>query len=363
MRGGITVEVSAADRARLEAVVADRNSPQKHVWRARIILAAAEGLGTSATVRRTGKSKPCVRRWRERFVAEGVDGLLRDKTRPPGTPPLPETVVERVVELTRRGPPCEATHWTGRAMAKAAGISLGAVQGIWKAHGLVPHRVRTFKLSKDPELIAKLRDVVGLYMHPPAHAIVLSVDERSQIQALDRTQPGLPMKEGRPATMTHDYVRHGTTTLFAALNILDGTVVGRCMQRHRHQEFIRFLNAVEAAVPAGKLIHAILDNYYGTHKHPKVRAWLERHPRWTFHFTPTSASWLNAVEGFFATLTKRRLRRGSFSSLVDLQAAIKRYLAEANADPKPFVWTAEPEGIIEKVRRGYQASHTGPTNW
>ena len=357
MREGTTIEVSAADRARLEAVVADRNSPQKHVWRARIILAAAEGLGTSATVRRTGKSKPCVRRWRERFVAEGVDGLLRDKTRPPGTPPLPETIVERVVELTRQGPPCEATHRTGRAMAKAAGISLGAVQGIWKAHGLVPHRVRTFKLSKDPEFIAKLRDVVGLYMHPPAHAIVLSVDEKSQIQALDRTQPGLPMKEGRPATMTHDYVRHGTTTLLAALNILDGTVVGRCMQRHRHQEFVRFLNAVEAAVPAGKLIHAILDNY-GAHKHPKVRAWLERHPRWTFHFTPTSASWLNAVEGFFATLTKRRLRRGSFASLVDLQAAINRYLDQHNADPRPFVWTAEPDGIIEKVRRGYQASQS-----
>jgi transposase len=357
MREGTTIEVSAADLARLEAVVADRNSPQKHVWRARVVLAAAQGSGTVEITRLVGVSKPCVRRWRERFAAEGVAGLLRDKTRPPGTPPLPETIVERVVELTRRRPPGEATHWTGRAMAKAVRISLGAVQGIWKAHGLVPHRVRTFKLSRDPEFIAKLRDVVGLYMHPPAHAIVLSVDEKSQIQALDRTQPGLPMKEGRPATMTHDYVRHGTTTLFAALNILDGTVVGRCMQRHRHQEFIRFLNAVEAAVPAGKLIHAILDNY-GTHKHPKVRAWLERHPRWTFHFTPTSASWLNAVEGFFATLTKRRLRRGSFASLVDLQAAINRYLAETNADPRPFVWTAEPEGIIEKVRRGYQASQS-----
>ena len=238
-------------------------------------------------------------------------------------------------------------------MAKTAGISLGAVQGIWKAHGLVPHRVRTFKLSRDPEFVSKLRDVVGLYMHPPAHAIVLSVDEKSRIQALDRTRPGLPMKEGRPATMTHDYVRHGTTTLFAALDILDGTVVGRCMRRrHRHQELVRFLNAVEAAVPAGKLVHAILDNY-GTHKHPKVRAWLARHPRWTFHFTPTSCSWPNAVEGFFATLTRRRLRRGSFSALVDLQAAINRYLDEANADPRPFVWTAEPDGIIEKVRRGY----------
>jgi hypothetical protein len=357
MRKGSTVEVSAADRARLEAVVADRNSPQKHVWRAEIVLAAAEGLGANAVVRRTGKSKPCVRRWRERFAAEGVAGLLRDRTRPPGTPPLPRATVERVVELTRGPPPGEATHWTGRAMAEAVGISLSAVQGIWKAHGLVPHRVRTFKLSRDPEFIGKLRDVVGLYLHPPAHAIVLSVDEKSQIQALDRTQPGLPMKEGRPATMTHDYTRHGTTTLFAALNVLDGTVIGRCMQRHRHQEFLRFPNAAEAAVPAGKLVHCVLDNY-ATHKHPKVLAWLARHPRWTFHFTPTSCSWLDAVEGFFATLTKRRLRRGSFSSLVDLRAAINRYLAQHNTDPRPFVWTAEPDSIIEKVRRGYQASRS-----
>src|SRR5215204_1229814 len=357
MREGITVEVSAADRARLRAIVADRNSPQKHVWRAAIVLATAEGCGTAEIMRRAGVSKPCVWRWQARFMAEGVAGLLRDKTRPPGTPPLPEATVERVVELTRRDPPGEATHWTGRAMAKAAGISLGAVQGIWKAHGLVPHRVRTFKLSRDPEFVARLRDIVGLYMSPPAHAVVLSVDEKSQIQALDRTQPGLPMKEGRPASATHDYIRHGTTTLFAALNILDGTVVGRCMQRHRHQEFIRFLNAVEAAVPAGKLIHAILDNY-GTHKHPKVLAWLERHPRWTFYFTPTSCSWLNAVEGFFATLSKRRLRRASFASLVDLQASINRYLEEHNTDPKPFVWTAEPDAIIEKVRRGYQASQS-----
>ena len=357
MREGITAEVSAADRSRLEAVVADRNSRQKHVWRAQIILATAEGCGTAEIMRRTGKSKPCVWRWQERFAAEGVDGLLRDKTRPSGTPPLPEAAVERVVGLTLDDPPGEATHWTGRAMAKAVGISLSAVQGIWKAHGLAPHRVRTFKLSKDPDFVGKLHDVVGLYVSPPAHAVVLSVDEKSQIQALGRTQPGLPMKAGRPATATHDYIRHGTTTLFAALNILDGTVIGRCMQRHRHQEFVRFLNAVEAAVPAGKLVHAILDNY-AAHKHPKVRAWLARHPRWTFHFTPTSCPWLNAVEGFFAALTKRRLRRGSFASLVDLQAAINRYLAEANADPKPFVWTAEPESIIEKVRRGYQASQS-----
>src|SRR3982751_3784636 len=352
MRKGITVEVSAADRARLEAVVADRNSPRKHVWRARIVLATAEGLGTNAIVRRPGKSKPCVRRWRARFMAEGLDGLLRDKTRPPGTPPLPNATVERVVELTRQVPPGEVTHWTGRAMAKVVGISLSAVQAIWKAHGLVPHRVRTFKLSRDPEFIAKLRDIVGLYMSPPAHAVVLSVDEKSQIQALDRTQPSLPIKAGQFATVTHDYVRHGTTTLFAALNVLDGTVVGRCMQRHRHQEFLRFLNAVEAAAPAGKLVHTILDNY-AAHKHPKVLAWLARHPRWTFHFTPTSCSWLNAVEGFFATLTRCRLRRGSFASLVEQQAAIKRDPAQHQSDPKPFVWTAEPDGIIAKVRRGY----------
>jgi hypothetical protein len=362
MREGITVEVSAADRARLRAIVADRNSPQKHVWRAAIILATAEGRGTAEIMRRAGVSKPCVWRWQARFmaegVAEGVAGLLRDKTRPPGTPPLPAATVERVVGLTLREPPGEVTHWTGRAMAAAVGISLSAVQGIWKAHGLVPHRVRTFKLSRDPEFVAKLRDVVGLYLHPPAHAVVLSVDEKSQIQALERTQPGLPMKEGRAGTMTHDYERHGTTTLFAALNVLDGTVLGRCMQRHRHQEFVRFLNAVEAAVPAGRLVHAILDNY-GTHKHPKVLAWLGRHPRWTFHFVPTSCSWLNAVETFFAKLTRRRLRRGSFHSLVALQEAINRFVEEANEDPRPFVWTAEPDGIIEKVRRGYQAFRSG----
>jgi transposase len=354
MREGITVEVSAADRARLRAVVADRNSPQKHVWRAEIILATADGLGTSEIMRRTGVSKPCVWRWQERFMREGVAGLLRDKTRPSRIPPLPQAVIDRVVGLTTSDPPHEATHWTAAAMAEAVGVSLSSVQRIWRAHRLRPHQVRTFKLSKDPRFAAKLRDIVGLYVNPPAHAVVLSVDEKPQIQALDRTQPGLPMKEGRCGTMTHDYERHGTTTLFAALNVLDGRVVGRCMQRHRHQEFLRFLNAVEAAVRAGKLVHAILDNY-GTHKHPKVLAWLARHPRWTFHFTPTSASWLNAVEGLFAKLSRRRLKRGVFGSLVELQAAINRFLAETNADPKPFVWTADPDHIIEKVRRGHQA--------
>ena len=354
MREGIRVEVNAADRARLEAVAADRNSPQKRVWRAKIILATADGCGTAAIMRRTGKSKPCVWRWQERFMRDGVAGLLRDKTRPSRIPPLSQTVIDRVVELTTRDPPREATHWTAAAMAEAIGIGTSSVQRIWRAHRLRPHQVRTFKLSKDPRFAAKLRDIVGLYVAPPTHAVVLSVDEKPQIQALDRTQPGLPVKPGRCASMTHDYERHGTTTLFAALNVLDGTVLGRCMQRHRHQEFLRFLNAVEAAVPAGKLVHAVLDNY-ATHKHPKVRAWLARHPRWTFHFTPTSASWLNAVEGLFAKLTRRRLKRGVFGSLVELQAAINRFLVETNADPKPFVWTADPDRIIEKVRRGHQA--------
>ena len=228
------------------------------------------------------------------------------------------------------------------------------MQRIWRKHGLQPHRVHQFKLSNDPRFAAKVLDIVGLYVAPPEHAVVLSIDEKSQIQALDRTQPGLPMKKGRCGTMTHDYKRHGTTTLFAALNVLDGTVIGRCMQRHRHQEFIRFLNVTEAAVPKGKAIHAIVDNY-ATHKHPKVKAWLARHPRWSFHFTPTSASWLNAVEGYFAKLTKRRLKRGVFCSIVDLQAAINRFLAETNLDPRPFRWTKDPAKIIAAVKRGHQA--------
>ena len=285
----------------------------------------------------------------------GYDGLLRDKTRPSRIPPLGSDIAERVVALTRTDPPVEATHWTASMMAKAVGISASSVQRIWHAHGLQPHRVQQFKLSNDPKFIDKLRDVVGLYVDPPAQAIVLSVDEKAQIQALDRTQPGLPMKKGRAGTMTHDYKRHGTTTLFAALDVLEGKVIGRCMQRHRHQEFIRFLNAIEAQVPDRKIVHVILDNY-AAHKHPKVRQWLDRHPRFTFHFTPTSCSWLNAVEGLFAKLAKRRLKRGVFRCVVDLQATINRFVAETNLDPKPFTWTADPDKIIAAVRRGHQAS-------
>jgi len=334
MRTGIFITMTPSDRRRVEAIVRDRNAAQKHAWRAAIVLLTAEGVGTNEIMRRTGKSKTCVWRWQERFMDEGVEGLLHDKTRPSRITPLGLDVVERVVARTLAEPPVEATHWTADMMAEATGISASAVRRIWKAHGLQPHRCRQFKLSTDPNFVAKLRDVIGLYVDPPAHAIVLSVDEKSQIQALDRTQPGLPLKKGRLGTMTHDYKRHGTTTLFAALNVLEGTIIGRNMQRHRHQEFIRFLNAIEAEAPAGKVVHVILDNY-AAHKHPKVRDWLDRHERFVFHFTPTSCSWLNAVEGFFAKLARRRLKRGVFRSVVDLQATINRFVAETNADPRP----------------------------
>src|SRR5256714_2622224 len=342
------IQLSRADRSKLKAVVANRNSPQKHAWRAKIVLLTADGRGTAEIMQATGKAKTVIWRWQERFRDEGAAGLWRDKTRRSRIPPLSPEVAKRVVALTLAGPPPAASHWTGSAMAKAAGISVSSVQRIWRAHGLQPHRVRQFKLSNDPQFAAKLHEIVGLYVNPPSHAIVLSVDEKSQIQALDRTQPGLPLKKGRAGTMTHDYKRHGTTTLFAALNVLEGKVTGCCMAHHRHQEFIRFLDAVEAQVPKRKAIHAIVDNY-ATHKHPKVRQWLARHPRWTFHFTPISASWLNAVEGFFAKLTRRRLKRGVFRSVAELQAAILRFLDEVNHDPKPLVRTANPRKILAAV--------------
>lgn len=354
MRSGIFLEVSGPDRRRLQSIVRDRNASQKHVWRAEIVLLTGEGVGTVEIMRRTGKSKTCVWRWQERFAEQGVDGLLRDKTRPSRIAPLSKDIADRVVERTLEPPPGETTHWTAAMMAGEVGVSASSVQRIWRRHGLQPHRTRQFKLSNDPAFAEKLMDIVGLYVDPPAHAVVLSVDEKSQIQALDRTQPGLPMKKGRAGTMTHDYKRHGTTTLFAALNVLDGTVIGQNMQRHRHQEFIRFLNRIEREVPEGKVVHVILDNY-AAHKKDKVREWLARHPRFTFHFTPTSCSWLNAVEGFFARLSKRRLKRGVFHSLVDLQAAINRFVAEHNVQPKPFVWTADPDKIIAAVKRGHQA--------
>lgn len=359
MRTGIKFIVSPSDRLALEEVIRNRNSPQKHVWRASIIVLSADGFGTQSIMLQTGKSKPCVWRWQERFMAEGVEGLLRDKTRPSRIPALAADVVERVVALTLSDAPGETTHWTADLMVTAMAaqnskISTTAVRRIWKTHGLQPHRYRQFKLSNDPKFGDKLLDVVALYVNPPAHAIVFSFDEKSQIQALDRTQPGLPLKKGRLGTMTHDYKRNGTTTLFAALNVLDGTVIGQNMQKHRHQEFIKFLNKINSNVPDDKAVHIILDNY-AAHKHPKVRAWLDRHTRFTFHFTPTSCSWLNAVEGFFAILTKRRLKRGVFHSVVDLQAAINRFIVQHNQQSKPFKWTADPNKIIAAVKRGHQA--------
>jgi len=323
------------------------------------VLLTADGCGTMEITRRAGTSKTSVWRWQERFVAEGVAGLLRDRTRPSRIPPLGSERERHVVAATQAAVLGEATHRTSVTMAKHIGISVSSVQRIWRKHGLQPHKISVFKLSNDPRFAEKLIDIVGLYVNPPEHAAVLAIDEKSQIQALDRTQPGPPMKKGRCGTMTHDYKRNGTTTLSAALNVLDGTVIGRCMQRHRHEEFIRFLNVTEAAVPKEKAIHAIVDNY-ATHKHPKVKEWLARHSRWTFHFTPTSASWLNAVEGYSARLTKRRLQRGVFCSVVELQAAIKRFPAETNADPRPFRWTKDPAKIIAAVKRGHQALDSIP---
>src|ERR1700716_1567764 len=284
-------------------------------------------------------------------MARGMDGLLKNASRPWRVKPLPPEKIKQVVHMTLHAKPPNATHWSLRSMASAAGVSYSSVQRIWRAHGLKPHLVETFKVSRDKNFAAKVEDVVGLYLDPPDRALVFCVDEKSQIQALDRTQPGLPMKKGRAGTMTHDYKRNGTTTLFAALNMLDGTVIGRNMQRHRHQEFIRFLNTAEAQVPVRMAIHAVVDNY-ATHKHLKVQKWLARHPRWTFHFMPTSASWLNAVEGFFAKLTRRRLKRGEFRSVADLRAAINRFVEETNSNPKPFVWTADPKRVLAAVKRG-----------
>jgi transposase len=335
----VSIILCGEDRKRLEAVASDRSRPLKHIQRARIVLHSADRLSVLEVARRTGVSRPAVWRWQRRYAEEGVDGLLRDKTRKPGRAPLSQKIVARVLELTCAAPPGAATHWTGRAMAKAVGISLRAVQRIWEKHGLQPHRLRSFKRSNDPDFAEKVEDVVGLYMDPPAHAVVGSIDEKSQIQALDRTQPGLPLKPGKCGTMTHDYKRNGTTTLFAALDILQGTVIGHCMKQQRHQEFILFQSAVERAVPAGKVIHAILDNY-ATHKHPAVMEWLADHPRWTFHFTPTSASWLSAVEVFFSTVTRRKIRRGVFKSAPQLEAETARYIKEHNRTAKPFVWTS-----------------------
>lgn len=348
MKNGISFQLSPEDQARLEKVIGDRNTAQKHAGRALIILLSAANVGTMEIMRRTGQSKPTVWRWQQRFMEEGVDGLLRDKTRLPGTKPLGPTVINQVLTKTATERPAEATQWSGRAMAKAVGISLRSVQRIWAKHDLKPHLVKAFKVSNDPHFAEKLADIVGLYLDPPDKALVLAVDEKTQIQALDRTQPGLPLKKGRAGTLTHDYKRNGTTTLFAALSMLDGTVIGQCMDRHRHQEFIKFLRKIDRSTPADLDLHLIVDNY-ATHKHPEVVIWLERHPRFHLHFIPTSSSWLNLVERFFAEITRKRIRRGVFKSLLDLEVAIYRYLGEHNDHPTRFVWTKTAAQILAKV--------------
>ena len=348
------ISISAADRERLERLVRDRNTPQKVVWRARIVLLASDGMRAEAIAATVGKSLLTVRRWRRRYVAKGVDGLLKDATRPSRVKPLSPDKIKQVVHMTLHEKPPNATHWSVRSMAAVAGVSYSSVQRIWRAHGLKPHLIETFKVSRDKNFAAKVEDVVGLYLNPPDKALVLCVDEKSQIQALDRTQPGLPMKKGRAGTITHDYKRNGTTTLFAALNMLDGTVIGDCMPRHRHREFLRFLKLIDQQTPAGLDLHLIVDNY-ATHKTPAVKRWIKLHPRFQLHFTPTSASWLNMVERFFAEITRKRIRRGAFKSVAELKDAIIEYLENHNADPKPFIWTKSAGQILEKVARAKQA--------
>jgi transposase len=327
------------------------------VERARIVLLAASGQQDKEIAARMVTTPKKVSRWRKRFLALGVAGLLKDAPRPGRNPTISARLRQRVVTMTTRQQPSNATHWSTRTMAAAVGISEASVRRIWRAHGLKPHRVETFKISNDPAFAEKLEDIVGLYLNPPEHALVLCVDEKSQIQALDRTQPGLPLKRGRGTTMTHDYKRNGTATLFAALNAANGEVYGLCQERHRHQEWLKFLRLLDQTMPAHLTLHLIGDNY-ATHKHPKVQRWLARHPRVHMHFTPTSASWLNMVERFFRDLTQNRLRRGVFRDLEELIMAIGTYIDRHNESPKPFIWTARASDILEKVKRARRTLNT-----
>ncbi len=344
------VELSALDRSTLVSWTRSGSGELRKARRAAIVLCLAEGKRIAQVSREQGLDRNTVRLWRDRFLLGGIEALEKDLPRPGKPKTITKKQEEAVLTLTRMSTPENGTHWSTRTMAEVSGVSKASVQRIWAAHGLKPHLIRTFKLSKDPKFEQKLVDVVGLYLDPPEKALVLCVDEKSQIQALDRTQPGLPMKKGRCGTMTHDYKRNGTTTLFAALNTLDGSVIGSCKERHRHQEFIAFLKQVDKKTPKDLDLHLVLDNY-ATHKHPEVKAWLETKPRFHLHFVPTSCSWLNLVERFFAQITTKRIRRGSFESVRELEDEIKDYLRVHNQDPKPFKWTASAEAIIEKVKR------------
>lgn len=357
MRVADTITLTAPERRKLERIVKSRSAATRLIERSRIALLASEGLSNLEIAERIGTNAIKVGRWRKRFAASGFVGIERDAYRPGRIPALDRRTVELVIEKTTREKPRGATHWSAARMASELGISDSSVLRIWRRHGLKPHQTHAFKISNDPKFVEKLEDVVGLYLSPPEHALVFCVDEKSQIQALDRTQPGLPIKRGRAGTMTHDYKRHGTTTLFAALSIADGQIIGKCQSRHTHKEWLKFLNLVDAQTAADKEIHLIADNY-ATHKHPAVLRWLKRHPRFHMHFTPTSASWLNMVERFFRDLTTQSVRRGVFRSVSALIAAIEEHIAVHNANPKPFIWTAKANDILEKVTRARARLHT-----
>ena len=345
------IRLRRGDRRRLQQWVNKRTTPQRVVERAKIVLASADGLSGSAICAAAGVSRPTVTQWLDRYEAQGAEALLKDRPRSGRPRQITSDDEAEIIRKTLEEEPPNSTHWSCRLMAEEVGVHPTTVSRIWRGHGLQPHRFDYFKLSTDPQFVKKLRDVVGLYLDPPERAVVFAFDEKSQIQALDRTQPGLPLKKGRAGTMTHDYKRHGTTTLFAALDVATGEVLHECMPRHRHQEFLRFLRKMERSVSDDLDIHVILDNY-ATHKHPAVREWKEKHPRVHFHFTPTSASWLNLVERFFSELTMRQLKRLAVTSVAQLIDTITRYIDRRNEHPAPFVWTASPKSIITKVNRG-----------
>ena len=347
MRVAPVISLTDEQQRELSRLARSKRTSVRLAQRAQIVLLAAQGLHNTDIAERLSLGRVQVARWRERYLAGGVQGIERDLPR--GAPPV-KVDVAKLVELTTQTTPQAATHWSTRKMAAQLGVAPSTVMRHWQANGLKPHTVRGFKISRDPQFVEKLEDIVGLYMSPPEHALVLCCDEKSQIQALDRTQPGLPIKKGRAATMTHDYKRHGTTTLFAALNVLDGKVISQCQQRHTHIEWLKFLRQIDRETPKDKTLHLIADNY-ATHKHPAVQEWLARHPRFNMHFTPTSASWLNMVERFFRDISENRPRRGVFTSVPDLVAAIDEYVAHHNTNPKPFIWTKSARDILQKVMR------------
>jgi len=354
MRTTAPIVLTVEERTILDGWCRSRQLPYRQVMRARVITLAADGVFSQQIARELGISRPTVQLWRERFLGLRLSGLEKDAPRPGRRARLSETKIRKVVEATLQTKPPNATHWSTRSMAAAQQLSQSTVQRIWSRHNLKPHLTGTFKLSRDKQFVEKLYDIVGLYLNPPERALVLCVDEKSQIQALDRTQPGLPLRPGGCGTVTHDYVRHGTTTLFAALSMLDGKVISECLPRHRHQEFIRFLKRIDARTPAGPQLHLILDNY-GTHKHPRVKSWLARHPRIHLHFIPTSSSWLNLVERWFRNLTDQRIRRGSFTSVPQLIEAIMQYVNNHNQNPRIFVWSAPVERILTKIAKCKEA--------